>query len=185
MLARERPWRRSVNRPELLTLGVCLLLTGAHAGYRRVYRPSGPAPIQVSTLAAGAVVPDGGLFGATNASTCRIVISFSPDCPFCKRAAQREKTADRSGSYATTTWIAAETRESLAAFTAGLPPYARHVVDAGLYRALGVRAVPGLYLLDDHSRVRWVGPYRGDEDTALLEARCAGGASQLASDSLG
>ena len=175
-----RPWRN-----ELLTLGACLMLTGAHIGYRRVYGATGSAPILVSTLAPGTVVPDAGAFAASSVSTCRIVISFSPDCPFCKRAAEREKTAGRAGSYATTTWITAETWETLTAFAAGLPTGASHMVNARLYRALGVRAVPGLYLLDDESRVRWVGPYRGDEDTALLEARCAQDGAPLAVDSSG
>jgi hypothetical protein len=48
------------------------------------------------------------------------------------------------------------------------------MVDAALYDALEVRAVPGMYLLDGQDRVKWVGPYRGDESSELLQARCDG-----------
>jgi hypothetical protein len=111
---------------------------------------------------------------AVPAGGCRLIITFSPDCPFCKRASERERETARVGAYATTTWVAEGVRESLASFVARLPPRATHMVDAALYDALEVRAVPGMYLLDGQDRVKWVGPYRGDESSELLQARCDG-----------
>jgi hypothetical protein len=139
----------------------------------------------VSALDVGMTVPAGAALAAPEESTCRIVITFSPDCPFCKRAAEREKSADRTGAYGTSTWVTGEHRESLAAFTASLPEGGAPVLDPALYRSLRVRAVPGLYLFDQDARLRWVGPYRGDEDTDLLAARCAAGGPEAAADPAG
>jgi hypothetical protein len=126
----------------------------------------------VSTLSVGSVVRGTGLAGVPGEATCRVVITFSPDCPFCKRAAERETQARRDDSYASSIWVTSEPTASLDAFSARMPPRATRIVDAALYRSLGVRAVPGLYLLDGASTVRWVGPYQGDEDTGVLNTRC-------------
>ena len=170
-------------RGELLTLGACLLLTGAHLGYRAVVRPSDPAPVLVSGLEVGASVSTAAVVGVSGVGPCRLVITFSPDCPFCKRAAEKEGATQREARYASTTWVTEGVRPSLQAFQDRLPAGASPVVDPALYEALEVRAVPGLYLLDAEGEVRWVGPYRGDESTELLDARCSGveAASQVGS----
>jgi hypothetical protein len=122
-------------------------------------------------------VPGAAVLAAPEEATCRIVISFSPDCPFCKRAAEREEASGRTGGYASSTWVTGEPRESLAAFNGSLPEGATPLLDPALYRSLRVRAVPGLYLFDQDARLRWVGPYRGDEDSSLLETRCTAGSA--------
>jgi hypothetical protein len=165
---------RSRYRSELLTLAVCVGLTGAHLGYRSVVAPSDPAPVRVSSLGVGALVSGAALGAGPDDGACRLIITFSPDCPFCKRAAERERRVERAPRYRSTTWVTDQERAALATFEAGLPVAASPLVDAGLYSALEVRAVPGLYLLDREGWVRWIGPYRGDESTELLDARCSG-----------
>jgi hypothetical protein len=102
-----------------------------------------------------------------------MVVSFSPDCPFCKRAADREREGTRSAPFAEVTWVTDKDSPSVAMFASQLGPRSSYVVNSDLFRDLHVRAVPGLYLIDAQEQVRWVGPYRGDEPESLLRERCA------------
>jgi hypothetical protein len=164
-------WRR---KPELLLLAACAGVTAGHVGVRRVFGADGPNPITVSTLSKGTTLIGLTLMQSGAAQSCRILISYNPDCPFCKRAAERERENPRAEPFARTTWVTGVERPSLARFDALLPPTATAVLDPELFRELRVRAVPGLYLIDPANVVRWVGPYRGDERAELLAERCAG-----------
>jgi hypothetical protein len=112
-----------------------------------------------------------------------MIVSFSPDCPFCKLAADRERALERDGSYRRVTWVTDKDAPSLAMFVHQLSPRSHYVVSAELFQALSVRAVPGLYLVDPQDHLRWVGPYRGDEPESLLMKRCEDAAASPATTS--
>jgi hypothetical protein len=107
------------------------------------------------------------------ATGCRMVVSFNPDCPFCKRAAERERENARSGSFGSPTWVTDKDAPNLPWFVGLLSPRSTSTVDLELFRSLNVQAVPGLYLFDAEHRLRWVGPYHGDESESELTERCS------------
>lgn len=156
-------------------------LTAANIGFR--FLPSDDeGAMLVSHLEAGDKVESVELAqllasGEVEPSQCVMVVAFSPDCPFCEQAAQREHFVQRSGTYAEPLWVTDEARPRLSTFVEVLPPSSRHAVAPEAFEALDVDAVPALYLLDKERTVRWVGAYRGDESTEVLAERCEGPAS--------
>jgi hypothetical protein len=102
------------------------------------------------------------------------LVEFSDfHCPFCKRAAERERNNERSGAYGSPVWVTDKEIASLSWFVGELSPSSASVVSLDAFRELDVRGVPGLYLIDAQNRLRWVGPYRGDESVSELSHRCS------------
>lgn len=167
-------WRQAVQNPSVRILLVCAGITAAHLVFRASARDVSAAAIQVSQLPVGASValsalPDGDQLD----TSCRMVVSFSPDCPFCKLAADRERKGTRAAPFASVTWVTDKEAPSLAMFVGQLSPRSSYVVDGELFKELNVRAVPGLFLLDAEERLRWVGPYTGNEPESVLRDRCS------------
>jgi hypothetical protein len=172
-------WRTAVQNPSVRILLVCAGITGAHLAFRLSTSDVSAAAIQVSQLPVGASValsalPDGDPLE----TSCRMVVSFSPDCPFCKLAANREREGTRAAPFASVTWVTDNEAPSLGMFVGQLSPRSSYVVNRDFFQQLGVRAVPGLFLIDAQERLRWVGPYRGDEPESLLRERCSRALSQ-------
>lgn len=155
-------------------IGLCVALTALHLVVRAAAGDGGSAPIEVADIALGATIPLEQLPKTPPADTpCRMVVSFSADCPFCKRAAEREREIQRSGGFSRVTWVTDTELPSLSAFVEQLSSGATVSVNRDAFLALNVRAVPGLYLIDGQDRLRWVGPYHGDESEQDLLARCS------------
>ena len=126
--------------------------------------------MRVSSLVPGAEVALPGLDVAS--SPCRVIVSFSPDCPFCKHAAARERDTARSRPSMRATWITGQPTPALDEFLPLLEAGTKVIVDEGTFNELHPHGVPGLYLIDDEDVLRWVGPYRGDETEGTLTERC-------------
>jgi hypothetical protein len=167
-------WRHAVQNPTVRILLVCAGITAAHLAFRASARDASAAAIQVSQLPVGASVALSALPDGDGLDTsCRMVVSFSPDCPFCKLAADREREGIRAAPFASVTWVTDKEAPSLAMFVDQLSPRSSYVVNEELLQELNVRAVPGLFLFDADERLRWVGPYRGDEPESVLRERCS------------
>jgi hypothetical protein len=154
---------------------VCVGVTALHLGLRLNAGGATTGGILVSGLSAGAPVALDALAGSeVPASTaCRMVVSFSPDCPFCKRAAERERDNERSGAYGSPMWVTDKDAPNLSWFVGQLSASSEASVNLDLFKALRVQGVPGLYLFDAQDRLRWVGPYHGDESESELSDRCS------------
>jgi len=154
----------------------CLLLSLLHLGFRHVRSGSSAAPSRVSALSAGAILSLA-MTEAGRAPGCQLVVSFQPECPFCRNAAERRRAAPAK-RQSEVIWITDDWSPAVAEFVATFTDAnTRVVVDDTAFRALHVRAVPGLYVLGPEDQLRWVGPYRGDEDDELLAFRCSRHAS--------
>lgn len=163
-------------------------LTLGNIAFRVASAESGTEPRPVSHLQAGDRVDPvelGGLLDhVAHDGTCRLVIAFHPDCPFCAAAAGKERLAARKGIWGKTLWVTDADRARLPEFVSALSSSSRHAVAPDLVEALDVEAVPALFMFDGQGTIRWVGPYGGDETVEELEARCdgAGGAVPTTSD---
>lgn len=156
------------------------LLTLGNVAFRVAGPERGPAPRVVSHLEAGDRAESAELHQlldevADGSEACRLVVAFNPDCPFCGKAAERERQTARDAGWGETLWITDAERPRLAAFADDLPDRSRHAVAPEAFQALDVEAVPALFMIDGEGLLRWVGPYRGDETDEELVRRCSAG----------
>jgi hypothetical protein len=152
-----------------------VVATAVHLGIRWTEREN-PQALQVSPLHSGESIGVTVLPAAAEAvpsEHCLQLIVFSPDCPFCQHAADRESQTLSEDSRARRIWYTEKE-------TASLPQFiAEHLrrqpaISAELVKALKIQAVPALFVLSPEGEIRWVGGYHGDEPDQELAARCTG-----------
>ena len=161
--------------PRQLMVPAVVGLTLLHLGLRLSAR-DGAEPVLVSPLEAGDQIEASNLVSseaaALPAETCLQIIVFSPDCPFCQKAADRERKTLTEASLDRRLWYTDSE-------TAQLPYFiSEHLhrqpgISADLVRALKIQAVPALFVLSPEGEIRWVGAYYGDETDQELSDRCA------------
>jgi hypothetical protein len=158
--------------PRQVMVPALVAMTLVHLGIRLNGRGDGQ-PIHVSPLEPGAVVSLAGLVIEMPAAprTCLQLIVFSPDCPFCQRAADREAKSLSESSRQARLWFTAAETTSLPYFVS------EHLqrkprVSAALVKTLKIQAVPALFVLSPAGEIRWVGGYTGNETDQELTDRC-------------
>jgi hypothetical protein len=153
-----------------------VLATAAHVAVRWTARDS--RPMDVSTLHAGEVVEPSRLpVPSILPEHCLQLVVFSPDCPFCQRAADRENATLEQTSRDQRLWYTEKETSTLSYFVQ------QHLhrqpgISADLVKELKVQAVPALFVLSPQGQIRWVGSYVGDESDRELAGRCAGDRGQ-------
>jgi hypothetical protein len=161
--------------PRQVMVPLVVALTALHLGVRLNARVD-QQPQDVSELEAGAMVSVGSVedrIANLPPQTCLQVIVFSPDCPFCQHAADRESDELAAGSRARRLWFTD-------AESANLPYFiTEHLhrepgISGDLVKELKIQAVPALFVLSQEGEVRWVGSYYGDESDQELIDRCNG-----------
>ena len=136
-------WGSATHSPTIRILLVCLGITAVHLVFRLTASNASAASVQVSQLPLGATVAVSELpAGGASDASCRMLVSFSPDCPFCKLAADRERDGARSAPFASVTWITDMDAPSLPTFVQQLSPRSSYIVNSDVFRELDVRAVP-------------------------------------------
>jgi len=167
--------RRGGSHSSLVLLTACVAITLLHLGGRLLPAGVSGRGIMVSALKSGAALDPAvrTVLGSAGPNGCSMIVSFRPECPFCKHAAALESAAARGGAFSRVIWVAHELTDAMEPFPLLLRDGSEIVVSAEVFAALQVRAVPGLYLVDGAHRLRWVGPYRGDEAESVLADRCA------------
>ena len=164
--------------PRQVMVPAVVVLTAAHLGLRLNARDDAP-PLDVSQLEPGAEVSltAAGDVKPAAPQTCLHLVVFSPDCPFCQRAADREATELTEASRQTRLWFTD-------AETASLPYFVdQHLhrdprISAKLIEELKIQAVPALFVISADGEVRWVGGYSGNESDQELQSRCDGNPTQ-------
>jgi len=164
--------------PRQVMVPAVLVLTAAHLGLR-FNALNDAQPLEVSLLEPGASVSLANVAEVAPAApeTCLQLVVFSPDCPFCQRAADREAKELTETSRSARLWFTD-------AQTATLPYFvSEHLrrdpnISAKLVEELKIQAVPALFVVSPQGQVRWVGGYSGDETDQELESRCTGNPAQ-------
>ena len=164
--------------PRQVMVPAVVLMTAAHLAIRWNGRSDGEA-IPVSALEPGAVVSLARLGEQAHVApgTCLQLIVFSPDCPFCQKAADREAQELTESSRQARLWYTDGETATLPYFVSehlGRAPG----VSAALVEELKIQGVPALFLLSPEGQIRWVGGYQGDESDQELTARCVGNSGQ-------
>jgi hypothetical protein len=174
LLVRRQPGAVTMRQltPRQLMVPALVGLTLVHLGIRLSARADGQ-PAFVSSLRAGdavkgAVLPSGADEGS---QACLQVIVFSPDCPFCQHAADRESKTLTEASRERRLWFTDSETARLPHFVAE-KLHRQPGISAELVQALEVRAVPALFVLSPGGEIRWVGAYYGDETDQELRTRC-------------
>jgi hypothetical protein len=164
--------------PRQVMIPAVLLMTAAHLGLRLNAR-NDAQPLDVSLLEPGSAVSLAGLAEVTSVepSTCYQLVVFSPDCPFCQRAADREAEELTDASRSSRLWFTDAETSTLPYFVS------EHLrrdpsISAKLVEALKIQAVPALFVISPEGQVRWVGGYNGNETDEELIDRCNGNQSQ-------
>jgi hypothetical protein len=163
--------------PRQVMVPLVILATAAHVAVRWSVRDS--QPVDVSPRHAGEVVAPSTLPATASLlpGHCLQLIVFSPDCPFCQHAADREKEALSEASRDQRLWYTETETATLSYFTQ------QHLhrqpgISAELVKELKIQAVPALFVLSPEGQIRWVGSYFGDESDQELAGRCAGDRGQ-------
>jgi hypothetical protein len=154
-----------------------VVMTVAHLGFRFSARKD-MEPVEVSLLEPGATVSVPAVDAQPVApETCLHLVVFSPDCPFCQRAADREAKALTQGSRESRLWFTDKETASLQGFV-DAHLHRDPNISAKLVEELKIQAVPALFVVSPQGQVRWVGGYSGDETDQELESRCTGNPAQ-------
>jgi hypothetical protein len=103
--------------------------------------------------------------------TCLQVVVFSPECPFCQKAADREAKALTDASREKRLWYT-DTETALLPYFISEHLHRQPVISADLVQELKIQAVPALFVLSREGEIRWVGAYDGDETDQELTDRC-------------
>src|SRR4051812_36338427 len=161
--------------PKQVMVPLVICLTATHAALRWSGR-SNNKPDDVSPRQRGEVVtvavpqPPSDL-------DCLPLIVFSPDCPFCQHAADRENETLSEQSRNERLWYTDKE-------TATLPYFVQqHLhrqpgISAELVKELKIQAVPALFILSPQGEIRWVGSYYGNESDQELATRCTADSNQ-------
>jgi hypothetical protein len=165
--------------PRQLMVPLVVGLTAVHVALR-VNARDDHQPIHVSELESGARISVSPLVDrvpTAPSGTCLQVIVFSPDCPFCQRAADRESEVLAAESQTKRLWYTDGETATLPYFVS------EHLrrdpgISAELVKELKVQAVPALFVLSPQGEVRWVGSYEGDESDQELSDRCTNNQAQ-------
>jgi hypothetical protein len=103
---------------------------------------------------------------------CRAIVAFRSSCPFCGAAADREHEATVGRASVPTTWIAPADDLGWQSYVGRVGSGSTVTTDPTLFRRLKVQGVPAAFLVDAEGVIRWIWPYRGNEDTDSLLAKC-------------
>ena len=163
--------------PRQVMVPAVLAMTLAHLGFRYSGR-NDQEPVHVSLLEPGAAVtlPEIGE-SPVAPGTCLHLVVFSPDCPFCQRAADREAKELTEASRESRLWFTDKETASLQGFV-DAHLHRDPNISAKLIEELKIQAVPALFVVTPEGQVRWVGGYSGDESDQELESRCTGTPAQ-------
>ncbi len=105
---------------------------------------------------------------ASEPVSCRLIVVFTSQCPFCREAAAREESNPHD---IPTVWVGRSWDLGIREFATRLDSSAQVVQSDHLWEELGIAAVPAGIILDSDNVVRRVWIYRGDEpDEELVEA---------------
>jgi hypothetical protein len=161
--------------PQQVMVPLVVGFTVLHLGLR-LSASDDQKPQEVSQLEVGAKVSVSSLedrVGPLAPESCLQLIVFSPDCPFCQHAADREFEELTQASRANRHWVTD-------AETASLPYFiSEHLhrdpgISTDLVKELEVQAVPALFVVSREGEIRWVGSYYGNEPDQELIDRCNG-----------
>jgi len=106
---------------------------------------------------------------AASDKRCAVVVAFRSDCPFCARAADRERS--RSATLPTT-WLAPSDDHGAAGYAEQVHPDSRVTISDAAFASMKVEAVPAAVLVDSDGWIKRAWPYRGDEDVPALIKAC-------------
>jgi hypothetical protein len=158
--------------PRQIMAPAVVAVTLVHLGIRLNGRGDAQ-PVDVSQLEPGTVVSLAGLVEQRSASLqpCLQIVVFSPECPYCQRAADRESDVLSENSRQDRLWYtAAET--SLLPYFVSEHLHRAPGISEQLVKELKIQGVPALFLLSPEGEIRWVGGYKGDETDQELNDRC-------------
>jgi hypothetical protein len=159
--------------PRQVMVPAVVILTAAHLGLR-LNAGRDAQPVDVSQLEPGATVSVPAVHAQPVApETCLHLVVFSPDCPFCQRAADREAKELTEASRESRLWFTDKETASLQGFV-DAHLHRDPNISAKLIEELKIQAVPALFVVTPEGQVRWVGGYSGDESDQELESRCTG-----------
>lgn len=164
--------------PRQVMVPAVIVFTLVHLGIRLAERHD-RIPVEVSPLEPGGTVSVDMVRQASGLpdDDCLQLVVFSPDCPFCQHAADREQESLSETSRNRRLWYTDKETATLPYFVA------KHLhrdpgISAALVKELKVKAVPALFLLSPKGQIRWVGAYYGNESDQELVDRCTGQRNQ-------
>lgn len=166
---------KSISTTTLLFISA----TALHAAYRAGRLRTASAPVEVSSLRPGAVMPSfesvtikPSASGADLASPiCRVAVVFNPTCPHCHEAAARAKAANKPDRIPTT-WISTVDDSGAQRFATIVPDADAVVVSDVAGSALQINAVPARFLIGADNRIRDIAAYTGREADSTLKRQC-------------
>lgn len=168
--------------PKQVLTPLVIVLTAAHVAVRWSAAQN-RQPELVSPLSSGTSVSMKYVQEAERIlpNHCLQLVVFSPDCPFCQHAADREREKLTEASRVNRVWYTEKETATLAYFVE------QHLhrqpgISAELVKELEVQAVPALFVLTPQGEIRWVGSYTGDEPDEVLAERCSGDRSRGSKD---
>lgn len=170
--------RRSTWMLVLMSLAI---ITGVHLLYRARRYVRRPGPLLVSDLTPGATLPTFHLMGAESSDTslpstmgCWTLVVFSPECPHCRVAAERDAAQPSEERYPVI-WVGEGSRPSIDSFADSLSRSLSFFSSTDVRARLHVRAVPTAILVGSNSQVLLTFPYQGGVSKKQLQGFCAPG----------
>lgn len=152
--------------------------TGIHVFYRIRHHLQRTDPNVVAGIPVGDVLPNFRLTSATGSAAtlpeapdCWVLVVFSPECPHCRVAAERDASQSNEQRYPLL-WVGNGSPASVDSFAHALSAPLTVLASPDVRSLLQVRAVPAAFLIGADHRVRLVFPYRGGIAKTRLQGYC-------------